>query len=398
MAQKIAPCRARLVDFVTNNILDLAPVGSREIEHEVEKLREQGRTILPVYGYPVVQAPEFVWDVAREAAKESSSPPSNGLPELRQSLARALSEQYGSPFDPNREILVTSGAMNSLHVILTTLLEPGDEVLLLTPCYFFGGLVQIRGAQVVTIPTDQSCGYAIDFEQVRRHITEKTKVIILSSPVNPTGYVYSRQDVEQFLSIAEDHNLLLVSDESYDRQLYDGEEHFSPFHYPEGRKRAVLVKSFTKGYALHNWRVGYLVANPELIPHFRKVLEWTVLYCPFVNQKVAQAVLDGPQEWLFEVFQQFEQRRNQLVDGIRELDCYSWMLPRGGPFLFLNVERCDENSARWASQILHSHGVPAVPGRYFHSQPHVRIPFGGTEQTVGQLVSALVDYARAAAR
>ena len=121
--------------------------------------------------------------------------------------------------------------------------------------------------------------------------------------------------MEQFIALAEEHNPLLVSDESYDRMIYDGLEHFSPFHYPEGRRRTILVKSFTKSYALPTWRVGYVVADASLTPYFRKVLEWTMLSGANINQRVALVALESPQDWLLEVSREFERCRNQLLAG-----------------------------------------------------------------------------------
>jgi aspartate/methionine/tyrosine aminotransferase len=213
----------------------------------MERLRLEGRPVIPVHGYPLVSSPEHVIAAAKDAACRNMSAPSGGLLKLRESLARALEEQYGGDApDPKDEILITSGAMHGLRIVLTTLLEHGDEALVITPCYFFGGLIELAGGRVVKVRTNPSDGYAIDFDKVRSSITERTKLLVLSSPVNPTGYVYSRTDVEEFIRLAEEFDLLLVSDESYDRMVFDGLEHLSPFHYVEARRRTILIKSFTK--------------------------------------------------------------------------------------------------------------------------------------------------------
>ena len=297
--------------------------------------------------------------------------------------------------DPKEEILVSSGAMHALHVVLMALLQPRDEVLLISPCYFFGGLVSLAGARTVYVSMEEEeRAYGLDFQKIRRHISARTKLIILNSPNNPTGYIYTHRDVEQFIELAEEHNLLLVSDESYDRMVYSGLEHVSPLHFVKGRPRTILVKSFTKSYALPAWRVGYIVAPASLAPYFRKVLEWTVLYCPYINQRVALVALNGPQEWLLEVFKSFEARRNQLLEGIRSIEGFSCVAPSGGPFVFLNhSSMCRDGPDQFARHLLYAYGIPAVSGRYFNSGDHVRIPFGGSEKEVDRLVAALAEAA-----
>jgi aspartate aminotransferase len=150
-----------------------------------------------------------------------------------------------------------------------------------------------------------------------------------------------------------------------------------------------LIKSFTKSYALPMLRVGYIAAGAPLVPCFRKVLEWTVLHNAYLNQKGALAALDGPQDWLSGIFKEFEERRNQLMDGIRNLHAFSCVTPRGGPFIFLNVSRRSTDCNEFARHLVDNYGMPAVGGKYFHATDHVRIPFGGTEEAVTNLLSAL---------
>jgi aminotransferase len=378
-----------LTRFLDPLVIGLPQVGSRELEIEIGKIRDQGRPVLDVYGYPVVPPPEHVWRAAIEAAQSVASTPSNGILELRQGLARAIEHQYGFAADPEKEILITNGAMHALHVVLTSLLRPNDEVVLIAPCYFFGGLVQMAGARPVLAQMPESEQYALDFKTLRGAISERSKAIIVSTPVNPTGRVYSRQDVEGLITFAEEYDLLLISDESYDRMIYDGIQHVSPLHYPEGRARTILIKSFTKSYALPNWRVGYICASAMLLPSFRKVLEWMLLHCPYVNQRVALAALEGPQGWLEDVFLNLLERRNQVMAGIEGMAAFSCPYPQGGPFIFLNVSARSEDCDQFAHELLYQYGVPAVPGRFFHSRKHVRIPFGGSGESVRQLVQAL---------
>ena len=375
--------------FLNPSIALLEQVGSREIETDLEARRIRGEGVIPVYGYPVVSPPVHIRQAIIEAADSTLSPPSHGLRELRESLARSIEDQYAARVDSEKELVVTCGAMNALHIVLTALLQPSDEVLLIAPGYFFGGLVSMTGARPVYAEMRETNGYAQDFDRIRDHISTRTTAIILSSPVNPTGYVYTRQDVERFVELAEEYDLLLISDESYDRMVYDGLTHFSPLSFPEGKARTILIKSFTKSYALPMLRVGYIAAGAPLTSCFRKVLEWTVLHNAYLNQKAALAALDGPQDWLIQIFKGFEERRNQLMAGISALSAFSCVVPRGGPFVFLNVSKYSSNCDEYARYLIHNFGIPAVGGKYFHARDHVRIPFGGNAEAVADLLSAL---------
>ena len=391
---KEAPPELEVSRFVNPVVAGLELVGSKELEVEIEKVGHEGREVIPVHGYPVVDPPAHLCQAATEAAKSTFSPPSNGLPALRESLSVTMQAQYGAPINPEAEIVITYGGMNGLHVVMTSLLRAGDETLLVSPCYFFGGVIEIAGGRPVYVNAEESQRYALDFERIRRSISNKTRLLILSSPVNPTGYVCSQADIEQFIALAEEYNLLLVSDESYDRMLYNGRQHFSPFHYPEGRSRSILVKSFTKSYALPTWRVGYVVAPAALTKYFRKVHEWTALQCPYTNQRVALAALEGPQQWLVQVFDELEKRRNQLLDGIGSIKNFGFLPPAGGPFIYLNVSRLTNNCTQYAQHLLFTYGIPAVPGKFFQDRDHLRVPFGGSSESVARLVAALVEAGR----
>lgn len=366
------------------------------MEHEIEEVANNGKKTVGLYGYPVLTPPGHILQAAAEASSSIFSPPSAGLKTLRQGIAEAMAAQLpGSSVNPETEILITSGAMHALHVVFTSLVGPGDEVLLISPCYFFGGLIQLTGAKPVYVEMEEKGGYSLDFNKVRRYVSNRTKLMILSSPVNPTGYVYTLKDLESFISIAEEYNIMILSDESYDRLIYDGLYHFSPFADPAGRRRTILVKSFTKSYALPTWRVGYIVASASLIPYFKKILEWTLIHCSYISQKVALAALEGPQDWLRKIFREFEERRNQLLAGLGHLEQFSCVLPRGGPFVFLNVSRHSNNSNQFSKDLLKEYGVPSVPGKYFNDcKDHVRIPFGGSEKSIAAVISALHDLER----
>lgn len=376
--------------YVTEALERLGPVGSRMIEPLIQARRTEGRPTIPVHGYPLAQPPDHVRAAAVEAAGSIGSSSSSGIIELRTGIANVLESTHGGSVSPD-EVLITCGAMHGLQLAFNVLLAPGDEAVVLTPCYFFNGLIELAGAQVVPVQTPwMTNGLKIDFEHVRAAVTSRTKVLVISSPVNPTGCLYSKSDVETLIQIAEEFDLILISDESYDRMIFDNGVHYSPFDWGDARLRTVLIKSFTKSYALSGWRVGYIAADAGLISYFRKLLEWSMLYCPYSNQRVALAALEGPQDWLLKIFSEIEQRRNQLIHGLAGVQGYQWAKPQGGPFLFLQVCGEEDDETTFAQMLLDDFGIPAVPGTYFHAPGFIRIPYSGAVEAVDSLIEALV--------
>jgi aspartate/methionine/tyrosine aminotransferase len=369
--------------WVAPRVRQLPRVGSRVVDEEAARLRAQGRDVLDLHAHPARPLPPHVLEAATAAAASPGVAPSRGLSGLRDVLATLLSDELGGAIDPEREVLVTAGAMQGLDLVLGAVLEPGDEVLTVAPGFFLDGLLDPRRARLVTVRSRPEDGYAVDWEAVERAVTPSTRVLLLVTPGNPTGYVLTPDDVEAVARLAERRDLLVLSDESYDRFVYDGRRHLSPCGHPDLRARSALIRSFTKSYAMAAWRVGYLVGPPALIDGCLNLLEWSTLYGSLVPQAAAEAVLTGPRGWLEGIRQEFQGRRDRVYRVLRELGVPT-VLPHGAPFLFPSVDGfgTDDEVAR---RLLREHGVPVVRGRLLGGPGHVRLPIGGDDSTLDQL-------------
>ena len=277
--------------------------------------------------------------------------------------------------------------MQALDLVCAATLHAGDEVLVSAPGFFLEGLVETRGAHLVHVPAPFETGFAPDWSALERAVTAATRLLLIITPGNPSGYVYSAADIEKLADLAERHNLLVVSDESYDRLVYDGGRHLSPCAHPVLAQRSVLIRSFTKSFAMPGWRVGYLIGPSPLIDGCLKLLEWTALYGSAVPQSAAAAAFSGPQLWLRDVVDEFQEHRDRLVRALDETDVPT-VRPRGGPFVFPRIARYGTD-VEVADRLLREFGIAAVAGTLLHGPGHVRIPIGGSTGTVDLLVERL---------
>jgi aspartate/methionine/tyrosine aminotransferase len=372
--------------FAARRMQTVPRVGSRVTDAALEQLIVAGADVLCPKPYPTTPLPEHVIEAARKAIQEMVNPPSTGIPEFRQAVANTLSRELSISIDPNTQVLATSGGMHALSIVFSALLDHGDSVLVPSPCYFLDGLITPLGANIIRVPTPERNGFAWDFEFLERSVTKSTKLLFLNTPVNPTGYVLREQDLENVAGIAERHDLLIVADESYDKLVYDGLRHRSVASLERARNRTILVRSFTKSYAMPNWRVGYIVAQPALLIQFTKALEWMMLYGNYVSQKAAAAALSGSQEWLTQSLHEFERNRNLFCDGLEYIPAVSLIKPMGGPFVFPNVSRLKDGSDEVSRVLLREFGIPSVPGSAFGSDHHIRIALGGTQSLIEVLI------------
>jgi aspartate/methionine/tyrosine aminotransferase len=366
-----------------------------ELSETIEALRSQGKDILNLYGSPYWLTPGHVLEAAERAARENQVSPSKGFPELRQAIADKMASE-GIAADPRSEILVTNGAMHALSLVFTTLLDAGSEVLMYRPSFFFFGLIELAGAVPVYADTRQEDGWRWNVKALEDSISVNTKMIVINTPTNPTGYVASEDDLKAVAHVARKHDLIVVSDESYDNMVYAPRRHVRLASLPEVKDRTITICSCTKTFAMQPWRVGFILASSHLTEHIQKVLEWSVLRCSHVSQRAAQAALQGPQAWMSQIAVRFQRGRDLMVKGIKSVRGMKYVIPEGGPFLFLNVSELGLSGTQFSHWLLSEFGVPTDPGAFFISDSHVRLPFGGEDNVVEEAARRICAASRKA--
>jgi aminotransferase len=364
---------------IASRIESLDQPGWRSTEAQMRQLAAEGVDVLTLYGMPIRALPQHVIAAAEDEARRLPvPPPSRGLLELREAIAEKLSREADVDFDAEREILITNGAMQAVNVVCRTLLDPGDEVLMPSPTFFFYGIVELAGGTPVYVPSSENDEWSWNIERLEAAITSRTKLILLCSPVNPTGFVASKEMLTSVFDVAARHDLLVLSDESYDRMVYE-DRYVTAARVRQHRDRTILIRSITKSYAMASWRIGYIVSPPELTDAFAKVLEWEVLYGNSICQRAAAAAISGPQEWLQDIASEFKSYRDEIWPEVNAVEGLSVVRPKATPYMFVNVSDLGATGDDFASLLTLRYGVPVTSGRHFVSKDHVRVGFGALE-------------------
>ncbi len=311
----------------------------------------------------------------------------HGLPELRQEIARYLSERYGIQYRYQDEILVTVGASEAVDLALRAVLAPGDEVLIPEPCYVsYRPCTLMAGGKPVGIGTFAKNNFKLLPEQIESAITPKSKVLILCYPNNPTGATMERHELEAIARIVEKYNLLVISDEIYSELCYNG-GHASFASIPGMQERTILINGLSKSFAMTGWRIGYIAAHPALIAAMVKIHQYTILCAPIMGQMAAVEALRRGQCEVSKMVAQYNQRRRLVVGRLREmgLSCFE---PKGAFYAFPSIEATGLTSEQFAEELLKQEQVAVVPGGVFGSggEGHIRISYAAS---VANLTEAL---------
>jgi aspartate/methionine/tyrosine aminotransferase len=378
---------------------DGTPWGAGDPEQPIIRVvdalldKSHPRTRLHLSGSPTVGLPDHVREAALAASGVPGYAPSGGEPQLREAIAASLAAR-GITASPG-QVLVTAGAMHALDLVFRSVLEPGDEVLAPAPSFFIGGLIRLAGGRLVRFPSPEAHSFRPSWAAAERLVTERTKILYVNTPVNPTGYVYDESDISAAAELAARHGLMLLSDESLSRFVYGGRQHVSPA--APGEPDSVLVGSFSKDFAMPGMRVGYavLLEVPEdLAAGLSALLEWSVLSVSRPAQAAAFAAMTGPDDWLGQMAADAQERGSRLADELAAITGLSCVRPGGGLNVFPGFAG---DAEKLASDLVMRFGVPVCPGSSFGTIGHFRLQFGGGWPDL-RLAVRYVEEAVAAAR
>ncbi|MFM9368774.1 pyridoxal phosphate-dependent aminotransferase [Streptomyces sp. Da 82-17] len=348
----------------------------------VAELRAQGVDVLDLGGgEPDFDTPEHIVDAAVGALHDGFThyTPSRGVPELLRAVADKLAKDNGVLVDPASDIVVTPSAKHALYAALLTVLDPGDELLVPTPSWVsYTAMARLIGARPVQVALDGANGFRITRELLERHVSPRTKALLVNSPNNPTGRALTREEARAVSQFAAEHDVLLVADEIYEKILYDGAEHLSLASLPSCADRTITVNGFSKGYAMTGWRLGYAAGPTDLMAELLKVAQHTVGCAGSFVQRAGVAALTGPQEPVQEMTRAYAARRDLVVDGLNSLAGVTCSPPDGAFYAFADITGTDFPDATAFTQwLLDETAVALMPGPAFGpgGEGHVRLSF-----------------------
>ncbi|MGB3612758.1 MAG: pyridoxal phosphate-dependent aminotransferase [Elainellaceae cyanobacterium] len=346
-------------------------------------------------GEPDFDTPAHIREAAKDAldAGKTRYGPVAGEPALREAIAHKLQKFNGLDYAPSN-IAVTNGGKQSLYNLMMAMIEPGDEVIIPSPFWVsYPEMVKLAGGTPVIVPTEESNGFRITPEQLKNAITPQTKFFVLNSPSNPTGMVYEPEAIRQLAQVLIDADVWAVSDEIYEKILYDGAEHLSIGAVsPEMFQRTITSSGFAKAYAMTGWRVGYLAA-PEPIIKATTTIQGhaTSNVCTFA-QYGAIAALENSQDCVEEMKTAFAKRRRVMLDGLNAIPGLSCIEPNGAFYLFPNISKTGLSSMDFCTALLESHHVAVIPGIAFGADDYIRLSYATSLEEIHKGLDRLSKF------
>ena len=349
--------------FISRRVASVSPSGIRRFFDIAATMPD---VISLGVGEPdfVTPAPILNAGIASLQRGETAYTSNSGIAALREALSAHLSRRYGVEYDPEHELLITVGVSEALYLAVTAILDPGDEVIVPQPCFVsYVPEVIFAGGTAVTLPTNVHDGFQVTGAAIEARVTPRTKAILIGYPNNPTGAVLSRERMLEIAQAAQKHDLIVISDEIYDRLVY-GVEHVCFAALPGMRARTILLGGFSKDYAMTGWRIGYVAAPAELLAAMRKVHQYTIMSAPTTGQHAALAALAQGEEHVQRMVAEYDRRRRLIVGGCNALglDCFE---PRGAFYVFPSVARTGMSDDEFAERLLMEEQVAVVPGNAF---------------------------------
>ncbi len=339
---------------------------------------------------PIIQA-----GIASLERGETHYSSNAGLMELRRAIAEHLDERYDQTYNPASEILVTVGVSEALYLALAGSMDPGDECIVPEPCFVsYAPEVTFAGGKPVIVPTRVENSFQVTAEEIAEAITPRTKALLIGYPNNPTGAVMSRERLNEIAAVAKQHDLLVISDEIYDRLVYDTEHVCFP-SLPGMYSRTILLQGFSKAYAMTGWRIGYMAAPAEVLGQLRKVHQYTIMCAPTVSQHAALAALREGEPFVEEMVAEYDRRRRLIVDGLNELglDCFE---PQGAFYAFPSIQATGMDDDEFAETLLQEERVAVIPGSAFGEagRGYVRCSYATNYEKIEEALERLQRFVR----
>ena len=366
----------------------IAPSPTLAMAATAKAMAAQGLDIVDFStGEPDFDTPEPVKAAAEAAIRAGFTKytPSSGIDELRGAVAEKLWAELGVRYDKS-QILVSCGAKHSLYNLAEALLEAGDEIIIPTPYWVsYSDQALLNDATPILMPTKEDEGYAVRPAQLEQLITPKTKAILVNSPGNPTGATYDRSTLEQIAAVAIRHDLIVISDEIYEKVLYDGASHVSIASLgPEIAARTVVINGVSKAYAMTGWRIGYAAGPKELITAMANIQSQSTSNPCSIAQKAAVAALRLGEPFTVKMVEEFSRRRKTIVEGLNNIPGVTCSMPRGAFYAFPNIKGVLgkrgpsgmlKTPNELANYLLNDAHIAVVPGEPFGSHDHLRLSY-----------------------
>lgn len=392
---------------LSKKAMDINPSITLVITAKAKELREAGVDIVSFgAGEPDFNTPENIINAAIKAMQEGKTKytPTSGVLELRKAICNKLKNDNKLEYNPS-QIIVSTGAKQSLANTFMAILNPGDEVIIPVPYWVsYPELVELADGKAVYVQTGEECNYKYTIEALEKVVTDKTKVILLNSPNNPTGTIYSKEELSEIAEFAKKYDLIIVSDEIYEKLIYDNKKHISIASISEDAfNRTVVVNGLSKSYAMTGWRIGYAAAPLEITKLMVSIQSHMTSNTNSITQYAAIEALTSNQDTIKNMIVQFEKRRNFMVEKIENMGGLKIIRPSGAFYVMINIEsffnkelngKKIENSLDFSEVLLTEEKVAVIPGAAFGLDNYIRVSYATSIELIDKGLNRLEVFLR----
>lgn len=365
--------------LLSHRVQDLSPSSTLRITALANTLRSQGVDVVSFgAGEPDFDTPDFIKASAIEAIRSGFTKytPSTGTPELKKAIQEKFKKENNLEYSPE-QIIVSSGAKHCLFNIVVSVINAGDEVILGLPYWVsYPEMVKLAGGVSRFIQGKKENSFKINAKEIKKVISSKTKLLILNSPSNPTGAVYGREELEEIAGLCVKHNIYVISDEIYEKLIYDGLKHISIAGLnKEIYKRTFTVNGVSKAYSMTGWRIGYFAGPLEAAEAVKNLQDHSTSNPCSISQKAALSALNHPDEWTKKMREEFQVRRDYLISRIDKIPSLSYIRPAGAFYLFCDISKTGLKSQDFSTRLLNEARVAVIPGDGFGCDEYIRLSF-----------------------
>ncbi|KAI3350300.1 pyridoxal phosphate-dependent aminotransferase [Clostridium botulinum] len=367
---------------------NISPSITLEITAKAKALKNEGIDVVSFgAGEPDFNTPQNIINAAIKAMEEGKTKytPAGGILELKEVICRKFKKDNNLEYKTS-QITISTGAKQCLANVFMAILNPGDEVLIPVPYWVsYPELVKLADGVPVFVETVKENNYKYTIEDLEKYVTNKTKAILLNSPNNPTGTIYHEEELKEIASFAKKHDIFIVSDEIYEKLIYDNEEHISIASLSEDAyKRTIVINGVSKTYAMTGWRLGYVAADEKVTKLMTSIQSHMTSNVNSITQYAAIEAISGPEEELEKMIKEFENRRNFMLDKLSKINELSVLRPNGAFYIMVNIEKylnttfkgnSITNSVEFSKVLLEEEKVAVIPGSGFGLENYIRLSY-----------------------
>ncbi len=365
---------------------EVSPSATLAITAAAKRMAKEGKDIVAFgAGEPDFDTPEPIKAAAIKAIQDGFTKytPTSGIPELKDAICKKLKTDNDLDYTPS-SIVVSCGAKHSLYNVLQVLVDQGDEVLIPVPFWVsYPEMVKLAGGKPVFVQTSLSDSLKVNPEVLKKHISKKTKVLILNSPSNPCGVVYRGDELKAIADLCVKNGIYCISDEIYEKIIFDGIEHVSIASLSdEIKKLAIVVNGFSKSYSMTGWRLGYLAATPEIASAVSNLQDHSTSNPNSITQRAALAAFSLDASYFDEIRKKFQERRDYIISRLDAMKQLGYYKPEGAFYMFCNIKKTGLDSFTFAKRLLEEKFVAVIPGAPFGCDDYIRISFATSMENI----------------